>query len=60
MRIYIMALICIGLSGMLGYAAGTIETQRALIGWTCTDQEPDGCAEWRRVHEHAMPEGSKR
>lgn len=60
MRIYTFALLCICLSGMLGYAAGTIETQRELIGWYCTDREPDGCAEWRRDHDHEMPEGARR
>ena len=23
--------------------------------WVCTDNEPDGCAEWRRFHPHPLP-----
>ncbi len=28
--------------------------------WVCTDHEPDGCAEWRRDHNHEMPGSAKR
>ena len=27
--------------------------------WVCTDNEPDGCAEWRRFHLHPMAESAK-
>ena len=60
MRLYLMALICIGISGMLGYAAGTIEVRRSPDEWVCSDREPDGCAEWRREHYHEMPGSARR
>ena len=28
--------------------------------WTCTDYEIDGCAEYRREHEHPMPGSARR
>ena len=29
-------------------------------GFVCTDKEPDGCYEWRRMHDHQMPESARR
>lgn len=61
MRAYTLILLCIGCAAMGGYVAGTIEASRAYrAGWYCSDAEPDGCAEWRRTHEHEMPEGARR
>lgn len=28
--------------------------------WTCTDVEPDGCAEYRRQHNHPLPSSAYR
>ena len=61
MRIYTIALICIGCAAIGGYMAGTIEATRAQrAGWYCSDREPDGCAEWRRAHDHDMPRSARR
>ena len=35
-------------------------TRAQRAGWYCSDREPDGCAEWRREHEHEMRGSAKR
>lgn len=46
------AAVAFGLGVRLLAPADTVTLDRA--DWVCTDKEPDGCAEWRRDHDHQM------